>query len=106
MILAQRTGPEVPLFESLIKAVVCNCEMMPKITVTVDDELYKRASMAAAERDTSIPALVKVYLEQLAAQQTDTERLKRKEREIRNRITAFTASHRLSRDDVHERSHQ
>jgi hypothetical protein len=34
---------------------------MRKITVTVDDETYKRARIAAAERDTSVSALVKTY---------------------------------------------
>jgi len=33
----------------------------------------------------------------------ETERLKRQERELRERITDFNASDRLSRDDVHRR---
>jgi len=77
---------------------------MRNITVSVDDETYKRARVAAAERDTSVSALVKVYLEQLAAHETEMERLKRVEREIRSRITAFNASDRLSREDLHGRS--
>ena len=77
---------------------------MRNITVSVDDETYKRARVAAAERDTSVSALVKVYLEQLAAHETEMERLKRVEREIRSRITTFNASDRLSREDLHGRS--
>jgi hypothetical protein len=77
---------------------------MRNITVTVDDETYKRARVAAAERDTSVSALVKAYLEQLASHETEIERLKRQEREIRGSITAFTASDRLSREDLHSRS--
>jgi hypothetical protein len=76
---------------------------MRNITVTVDDETYIRARVAAAERDTSVSALVKTFLEQLAAQETETERLKRQEREIRSRIVAFSASDRLSREDLHNR---
>lgn len=60
--------------------------------------------VAAAERDTSVSALVKSFLQQLASEETETERLKRKEREIRSRIADFTASTRLSRDDAHSRS--
>ena len=78
---------------------------MRNITVSVDDETYKRARVAAAERDTSISALVKAYLQQLASQETETERLKRQEREIRSQITAFTASERLSRDELHGREY-
>jgi uncharacterized protein (UPF0297 family) len=50
---------------------------MRSITVAVDDDTYKRARIAAAERDTSVSALVKAYLEQLASHETETERLKR-----------------------------
>jgi post-segregation antitoxin (ccd killing protein) len=77
---------------------------MRNITVTVDDDTYKRARIAAAERDTSVSALVKAYLEQLASHETETERLKRQEREIRTRIAAFSASDGLSREDLHSRS--
>lgn len=76
---------------------------MRNITVSVDENTYKRARIAAAERDTSVSALVKAYLEQLGSQETETERLKRQEREIRSRILDFSASARLSRDDVHRR---
>jgi alpha-D-ribose 1-methylphosphonate 5-triphosphate diphosphatase PhnM len=77
---------------------------MRNITVAVDDDTYKRARVAAAERDTSLSALVKAYLVQLASHETETERLKRQEREIRSRIAAFNASDRLSREDLHSRS--
>ena len=74
---------------------------MRNITVSVDDETYKRARIAAAERDTSLSALVKSYLEQLASAETDNERRKRLETEIRAKITDFDASIRLSRDDLY-----
>lgn len=61
--------------------------------------------IAAAERDTSVSALVKAYLQQLGSEETEVERLKRQEREIRNRTGAFNASDRLSREDLHRRSH-
>jgi hypothetical protein len=76
---------------------------MRNITVSVDDETYKRARAAAAERNTSVSALVKNYLEQLASDETESERLKRNEREIRSRISAFNASDNLSRDELHSR---
>ena len=76
---------------------------MRNITVSVDDDTYKRARVAAAERDTSLSALVNAYPEQLAAQETETERLKRQEREIRGGIAQFNASDRLTRDELHSR---
>jgi len=73
------------------------------ITVTVDDETYKRARIVAAEHDTSISALVKTYLIQLATQESEFERLKRLEQEIRDQILSFNASDRLTRDELHDR---
>ena len=77
---------------------------MRNITVSIDDETYTRARIAAAERDTSVSALVKAYLEKLASHETGIGRLKRQEREIRGRIEEFNASDRLSREDLHSRS--
>jgi len=65
--------------------------------------LFRRARMIAAQRDTSVSALVKRFLLELGAGESETERLKRQERELRERITDFDASDRLSRDDVHRR---
>jgi len=76
---------------------------MKNITVTVDDETYRRARVQAAQQDTSVSALVKRFLTELAAGETDTERLKREERRWRERIGAFRAADRLSREDVHGR---
>ncbi len=76
---------------------------MKNITVSIDDETYRRARMKAAEHDTSVSALVKRFLAELAAGESDAERLKRDERTLRERIGTFTAGNRLSRSDVHER---
>jgi uncharacterized protein YdaU (DUF1376 family) len=73
------------------------------ITVSLDDDTYRRARMAAAQQDTSVSALVKRFLQQLGSEETETERLKREERALRERITAFRAADRLSREDVHRR---
>jgi len=74
---------------------------MRNITVSVDDETYVRARVAASQRDLSLSALVKADLEELSSQETEVERLKRKEREIRDSIRAFRASDRVSRDELH-----
>jgi Family of unknown function (DUF6364) len=76
---------------------------MRNLTVSLDDDTYRRARMIAAQRDTSVSALVKRFLLDLASGESETERLKRQERELREQITDFDASDRLSRDDVHRR---
>jgi uncharacterized protein YdaU (DUF1376 family) len=76
---------------------------MKNITVSLDDETYRRARMIAAQRDTSVSALVKRFLLELGSTETETQRLKREERLLREQITAFRASDRLSRDDRHRR---
>jgi post-segregation antitoxin (ccd killing protein) len=79
------------------------CGTMRNITVSVDDETYRRARIKAAERETSVSALVRRFLSDLATEESDAERLKREERELRARIAAFTAGDRLARDEVHGR---
>lgn len=59
--------------------------------------------MIAAERDTSVSALVKRFLSELASGESEFERLKREERALREQIKDFSASDRLSRDEVHDR---
>jgi hypothetical protein len=76
---------------------------MKNITVTVDDETYRRARIKAAEQDTSVSALVKHFLAEFAAGESDTARLKREERALRERISSFRAADRLPREDVHSR---
>jgi len=76
---------------------------MKNITVSVDEETYRRARVKAAEHDTSVSALVRRFLTELASEESDIERLKREERQLRARISAFTAGDRLSREDVHGR---
>jgi uncharacterized protein YdaU (DUF1376 family) len=74
------------------------------ITVSLDDDTYRRARIIAAERDTSISALVKEFLVMLGAGENQVERLKREERALRERITSFRASDQQSRDELHDRA--
>lgn len=76
---------------------------MKNITVSLDDETYRRARIIAAERETSVSALVRRYLTELGSGESEIERLKREERALREKITGFRASDRLARDAVHDR---
>jgi hypothetical protein len=78
---------------------------MKNITVSLDDETYRNARIQAAALDTSVSALVKRYLMELGAGETEFQRLKRLQHELLADIPAdFRASERLTRDQVHERN--
>lgn len=76
---------------------------MKNITVSVDEELYRRARIRAAELDTSVSAVVRELLAQFAGEETELERRKRLQRETLASIKTFRAGDRLTRDEVHDR---
>ena len=78
---------------------------MKNITVSVDDETYRRARIKAAEKDTSVSALVKQFLNDIAKDETQNERLKREEKALRATIRNFRAADNISRDELHLREH-
>ena len=59
--------------------------------------------MRAAELDTSVSALVKRYLVELAGGESEFERLEALEQTLRKQIKSFRASDRLPRDAIHAR---
>jgi hypothetical protein len=73
---------------------------MKNITVSLDDDVYRRARVEAAELETSVSALVENFLVELLSEERDFRRLEREESEC---IRAFTAGSRLSREDAHGR---
>ncbi len=77
---------------------------MPNITVSVDDDVYRRARIRAAERNTSVSALVREFLDDLGSGETDFERRKRLQDEVLASIRSFRARDRVSRDEVHGRA--
>jgi plasmid stability protein len=76
---------------------------MKNITVSLDDETYRKARIRAAEMNTSVSAIVKRFLSELGSGESAFERLKRQERELRLGIKGFSAGDNLTRDAVHER---
>ena len=77
---------------------------MKNITVSVPDDVYRDARVAAAERDTSVSALVVAYLERLSGRQEQFSRLEALQHEVQAEIGQFRATGRLSRDEVHDRA--
>ena len=77
---------------------------MKNLTVSVPDNVYRNARIAAAERDTSVSALVVAYLELLSGRMDEFGRLEALQREVQAEIGQFRAAGRLSRDEVHDRA--
>jgi plasmid stability protein len=80
---------------------------MRNITVSVDDRVYHRARVRAAEMHTSVSAFVRKSLQEIAMEETDFERAVRREcalvERIHSRKGRYSASSRLTRDKVHAR---
>jgi hypothetical protein len=80
---------------------------MKNITVTVGDDIYHMARVRAAERKSTISALVKDYLTKIVEEESSFERMKREEDELRQNMRQvgfiFSAEDRCSREDLHDR---
>jgi len=73
------------------------------ITVSVSEDVYRRARIKAAELDTSVSALVREFLENLGSDRSDFERRRRLQDDVLGTVKSFRARDRLSRDEVHDR---
>jgi len=95
---------EVAQRRSNISQKLCYCETVKNITVSVPDDVYRNARVAAAQRDTSVSALVVAFLEQLSGRMDEFARLEALQREVQAGIGQFRAADRLSRDEAHDRA--
>ena len=77
---------------------------MKNITVSVPDDVYRNARVAAAQRDTSLSALVVAYLERLSGEKEEFARLEALQHEVQAGISQFRAADRLDRDEIHDRA--
>lgn len=81
---------------------------MKNITVSVDEEIYHRARLKAAEKKTSVSALVKGFLTEIVEEESDFERLQREEQELRAKLVAegrgLSASENLPRESIYDRN--
>jgi plasmid stability protein len=74
------------------------------ITVAVPDDVYRNARIRAAERGTSVSALVGEYLRSLSGRGAEFSRLEVRQQQIQREIERFRASDRLDRDQLHDRA--
>jgi hypothetical protein len=73
------------------------------VTVSLPEEVYRRARIKAAERNTSLSSLVRGFLESLADDEGEFKRLERLQEESYAKIEHFEASHRLTREELYRR---
>lgn len=76
---------------------------MKNITLSIDDDTYRRARIVAAERDTSVSALVRDYLRNLAGNGPAQTDMADALFAALDRARDLRASQRLSRDEAHAR---
>jgi hypothetical protein len=74
------------------------------LTVSVPDAVYRNARIAAAQRDTSVSALVVAYLQRLSGRMDEFASLEALQREVQAEIGQFRATDRLGRDEIHDRA--
>lgn len=77
---------------------------MKNITVSVPDDVYRRARVRAAEQGRSLSAVVAEFLQQLSDEDSEFLRLEALQKEVQATIQQFSASERLSREEVHSRA--
>jgi hypothetical protein len=82
----------------------CYCDPVKNVTISLPNDVYRRARIWAAARDMSLSALVRELLMKLGNEETDSERRKRLQAEVLGSIARFKAGDRLSRDDTHARA--
>lgn len=76
---------------------------MKNITLSVDEETYRLARIAAAERNTTVSALVRDYLRGFARPAGDEADPAQALFSALDRAQGFRAADRLTRDQAHDR---
>jgi hypothetical protein len=77
--------------------------VVKNITLAVPEETLREVRKIAAERETTVNALVREYLEHLAAHKQRRARLRRELEAFAQRTSAEVGDVTWSREDAHER---
>jgi plasmid stability protein len=78
---------------------------MRRITVSLDDNTYRTARIVAAERGTSVTAMVRDYLQSLRPNPTAAHHAALVATfDLAASTGNFSAKDRLSREDIHDRA--
>ena len=77
---------------------------MANLTLTIDDELLRKARMRAVAENTSVNALVREYLTRYATQKEKAERAIAVMDEIAERYKPSSGGRKWTRDELYDRS--
>jgi hypothetical protein len=76
---------------------------MKNVTLSVDEDILAAARRYAAERNSSVNALVREFLTAIARKEDRAKRARRRIRELSESSEARLGSRSWSREDLHER---
>jgi hypothetical protein len=76
---------------------------MKNITLSVEDKVLASVRRLAAERNSSVNALVRDYLTKLAAHESRADRARRRLRQLSEESAGRLGKKTWTRDDLHER---
>ena len=77
---------------------------MKNITMSIDEKLLKKARKAAIDKNTSLNALIREYLEYLAENEENNKRKIVEELQLMfNKSTAIVGKKRWNREELHAR---
>jgi len=76
---------------------------MKNVTITLDEKTLREARRIAAERSTSLNALIRDFLERLTRRESHARAARRRIAELCEDSEAEVGERRWSRDDLHER---
>lgn len=88
----------------MLGVILCYRNTVKNVTVSLPEEIYRRARIKAAERDTSLSALVRDFLLRLGEKESDFERRRKLQAEVLAGVRRFRGGDRLSRSAVHRRA--
>ncbi|HTS51257.1 MAG TPA: DUF6364 family protein [Bryobacteraceae bacterium] len=77
------------------------------VTLTLDDDLIKKVRKVAAERDTTLTAMIRSYLEQVASEDAATGRRRRQREALEHSFDRYKfkiGKRKWKRPDLYERS--
>ena len=76
---------------------------MKNVTIALDESLLREARRIAADRSTTLNAMIREFLEELARQESRAVKARRRIVELCRKTRAEVGPRTWSRDEIHER---
>lgn len=74
---------------------------MKNVTISLDDDLYRRARILAAEEDTTVTAMLREFLEEKTRRKEEFQRLLKLQEELLATETGLDPEQLLTRDEIY-----